>query len=131
MTASTLTANEQALAQEWQARVARFKAGDATAMPEGVTGVGELRIMGRAGDARLPFPRVSHLSDLESLPNDVQFGLVLANHTIETYRAQGAERMVYASAPADSNGVPEPEQITVIDPAKHCDVLIVAPIAGG
>jgi hypothetical protein len=69
--------------------VRRYRAGDATAMPLEVVGLGDLRVFGRAGDAALAFPRVRTLGDLELLPPDVQFGLDLANRTVEAHRRLG------------------------------------------
>lgn len=131
MSTTKLTPDEQKLLCRWQDRLATYRSGDMAAMPVGIVGLGDLRVMGRAGDARLTFPRVKCLSDLDALPDDVRFGLELANRTITAYRAQGAGRMVYASAPPSGQYSPEPEMITMIDPTKHSDILIVAPIAGG
>lgn len=126
-----LTNMEVTLRTQWEERVRRYRASDATAMPPEVVGLGNLRVFGRAGDAVLAFPRVRTLGDLELLPPDVQFGLELANRTVEAYRRQGNGRMVYATAPAISSGIPEPQVVVTIDPTQHADVLIVAPIAGG
>jgi hypothetical protein len=126
-----LTESEVTLRAQWEERVRRYRAGDATAMPTEVVGLGDLRVFGRAGDAALAFPRVRTLGDLELLPPDVQFGLALANRTVEAHRRQGTRRMVYATAPATSSGIPEPQVVATIDPTQHADVLIVAPIAGG
>jgi|GEM_PF-1587383 len=126
-----LTETEVALRAQWQQRVCRYRAGDATAMPPEVVGLGDLRVFGRAGDALLAFPRVRTLGDLELLPPDIQFGLALANRTVEAHRRQGNGRMVYATAPASSSSLPEPQLVATIDPTQHADVLIVAPITGG
>ncbi len=126
-----LTETEVTLRAQWEERVRRYRAGDATAMPPVVVGLGDLRVFGRAGDAVLAFPRVRSLGDLELLPPDVQFGLALANRAVEAHRRQGNGRMVYATAPATARGIPEPQAVATIDPTQHADVLIVAPIAGG
>jgi hypothetical protein len=126
-----LTETEVTLRAQWEERVRRYRAGDATAMPPEVVGLGDLGVFGRAGDAVLAFPRVHTLGDLELLPPDVQFGLALANRTVEAHRRQGNGRMVYATAPATARGIPEPQVVATIDPTQHADVLIVAPIAGG
>lgn len=126
-----LTDSEVTLRAQWEERVRRYRAGEATAMPSEVVGLGELRVFGRAGDATLAFPRLRALGDLELLPPDVQFGLELANRTVEAHRREGHGRMVYATAPATRSGIPEPQVVTTIDPTQHADVLIVAPIAGG
>ena len=126
-----LADTEVALRAQWEERVRRYYAGDAAAMPPEVVGLGDLRVFGRAGDAVLAFPRVRTLGDLELLPADVQFGLALANRAVEAHRRQGNGRMVYATAPVTSSGIPEPQVVTTIDPTQHADVLIVAPIAGG
>lgn len=126
-----LTDPEVALRAQWEERVCRYRAGDATAMPPEVVGLGDLRVFGRAGDAVLAFPQMRTLGDLELLPPDVQFGLALANRTVEAHRRQGNGRMVYATAPATSSSIPEPQVVATIDPTQHSDVLIVAPIAGG
>src|SRR5689334_18400717 len=126
-----LTETEVTLRTQWEERVRRYRAGEVTAMPPEVVGLGDLRVFGRAGDAVLAFPRVRTLGDLELLPADIQLGLALANRTVELHRRQGNGRMVYATAPATARGIPEPQLVTTIDPTQHVDVLIVAPIAGG
>jgi hypothetical protein len=126
-----LSAADIALRAQWEERVRRYQAGEQSALPAEVFGLGGLRGFGRAGDAVLLFPRVRLVSDLELLPPDVQFGLALANRTITAHRQQGSGRMIYATAPATKSGIPEPEVITAIDPTRHADVLIVAPISGG
>ena len=126
-----LAETEVTLRAQWEERVRRYRAGEATAMPPEVVGLGGLRVFGRAGDAVLAFPRVRTLGDLELLPPDVQLGLALANRTVEAHRREGNGRMVYATAPATARGIPEPQVVATIDPTQHADVLIVAPIAGG
>jgi hypothetical protein len=126
-----LTETEVTLRAQWEERVRRYRAGDATVLPPEVIGLGDLRVFGRAGDAVLAFPRVRTLGDLELLPPDIQLGLALANRTVEVHRRQGNGRMVYATAPATARGIPEPQLVATIDPTQHADVLIVAPIAGG
>jgi hypothetical protein len=126
-----LAETEVTLRAQWVERVRRYRAGEATAMPPEVVGLGDLRVFGRAGDAVLAFPRVRTLGDLELLPPDVQLGLALANRTVEAHRREGNGRMVYATAPATARGIPEPQVVATIDPTQHADVLIVAPIAGG
>lgn len=126
-----LNTTEVALRAQWEERVRRYRAGDSAAMPPEVLGLGDLRVFGRAGDAALAFPRIHALADMELLPADVRFGLELANRTVEAHRRQGNGRMVYATAPAGAAGMPEPQVVAAIDPTQHCDVLIVAPIAGG
>ncbi|GAB4198001.1 MAG: hypothetical protein OHK0022_16730 [Roseiflexaceae bacterium] len=130
-TTSQLNDSEIQLRAQWEARVNRYRAGDSAAMPPEVIGLGGLRVFGRAGDAVLCFPRVRNAADLELLPEDVRFGLALANRTIEAHRQQGGGRMIYAATPITGRQLPEPEVITVIDPTRHDDVLIVAPISGG
>jgi hypothetical protein len=39
--------------------------------------------------------------------------------------------MIFATTPAVEGRLPEPEPIERIDPTKHADILIVAPISGG
>jgi hypothetical protein len=68
-----LTAEEMALKQQWEARVARYQAGEADALPAEVAGLGVLRVMGRSGDKAVAFPRVQR-SALATLPANVQFG---------------------------------------------------------
>ena len=130
-TTTQLTNDEVALRKQWDERVRRFQAGDRAAMPPEVVGLGGLRVFGRSGDAVLTFPRLRHLSEVELLPPDVQFGLALANRTVAAHQQQGSGRMVYATAPATRTETPEPEVVTAIDPTRHTDVLIVAPISGG
>ena len=117
--------DEVALRAAWEARVQRARAGDSTALPEGVR-LGTLRVFGRSGDQPLAFPVIRAIADLELLPPDVQFGLELANRAVTAFGAQGGNRMTFASTPGE-----DAEQITVIDPTKHTDVLLVGAIAGG
>ena len=126
-----LSAEDIALRAQWEERVHRYKAGDMSALPPEVIGLGGLRTFGRAGDGVLVFPRVRFVADLELLPPDVQFGLALANRAITAHRQQGSGRMIFAAAPATSTIAPQPEAITAIDPTRHADVLIVASISGG
>lgn len=117
--------DEVALLAQWKARVERARAGDETALPAGVT-LGTLRVFGRSGDQPVAFPVIEAIADLELMPPDVQFGLEIANRTITAFGAQGGSRMAFASAPGE-----DAEQITVLDPTKHTDVLLVGAIAGG
>jgi hypothetical protein len=126
-----LTDDEIALRAQWDERVRRYQAGDLSALPPEVIGLGGLRVFGRAGDAVLAFPRMRYLSDLELLPPDIQFGLTLVNRTVAAHQQQGNGRMIYATAPASREGIPVPELVTTIDPTRHADVLIVAPLSGG
>lgn len=128
---TTLTAQEQELWAAWQARVHRYRAGDTAALPPEVIGLGSLRVFGRAGDAVMPFPRVRMLSDLDSLPADVQLGMQIAERTVTAYRTRGIGRMIYSTAPAIDGRAPEPKVVDTIDPTRDLDILIVAPIAGG
>ncbi len=87
-----LTDDEIALRAQWDERVRRYQAGDLSALPPEVIGLGGLRVFGRAGDAVLAFPRMRYLSDLELLPPDIQFGLTLVNRTVAAHQQQGNGR---------------------------------------
>jgi hypothetical protein len=124
-----LTAEEMALKQQWEARVARYQAGDADALPAEVAGLGMLRVMGRSGDEALAFPRVQR-SALATLPADVQFGVALAERTLDAHRQGGAGRMVYVVA-EQGQPLAEPKPLTTLDPFRDTEILVVAPLAGG
>lgn len=124
-----LTADELALKQQWEARVARYVAGETDALPPEVAGLGTLRVMGRSGDEALAFPRVQR-SALATLPADVQFGVTLAERTLDAQRQAGASRMVYVVA-EEGQTLAEPKPLITLDPFRDTEILVVAPIAGG
>ncbi len=127
-----LTIEENVLWQEWQELVRRYRGGDAKALPKPIVGLGELRVCGWAGDTMISFPRVQRLSDLAQLPEHIQLGLAIAERTISAHQASGVGRMVYATPVPTSagHGLPAAELVRKLDPSRHADVLIVAPITG-
>jgi hypothetical protein len=98
-------------------------------LPLGVAGLGKLRVMGRSGDEAMAFPQVQR-SALATLPANVQFGVALAERTLDAHRQTGAGCMVYVVA-EQGQRLAEPKPLTTLDPFRDTEILVVAPIAGG
>lgn len=88
-----------------------------------VQGVGQIRVMGKSGDAALQFPRITSLAALTELEPDEQYAVLAAQRVIE--QAQEQDRTVFAVAPGQ-----QPERLTAFKPDAE-SLMIVARIAGG
>jgi hypothetical protein len=89
----------------------------------GVLGLGQIRVMGKSGDATLQFPRIASLDALSELAPDEQYAVQAAQAIIE--QAQHESRTVFAVEPGH-----EPERLTEYRPDAE-SLMIVARIAGG
>lgn len=108
------------LAQRWEERV---RAG--TFSP-GVTGVGEIRVFGRAGDARVAYPRIASLTVLDSLSEEERYAIQFADRvTVEHARMS---RPLFAVRPGSALGG---EKISSFDPTRGEDILVLSQIRGG
>jgi len=88
-----------------------------------VQGIGQIRVMGRSGDATLQFPRITSLAALTELEPDEQYAVLAAQRIIE--QAQEQSRTVFAVAPGQ-----QPERLTAFKPDAE-SLMVVARIAGG
>ncbi len=88
-----------------------------------VIAVGQIRVMGRSGDAALQFPRITSLDALGELEPDEQYAIQAAQAIIA--HAQVQQRAVFAVQPGQS-----PERLTDFRPDAE-SLMIVARVAGG
>jgi hypothetical protein len=115
------TLSNEELARRWQARVATGT------FSHNVIGVGEIRIMGRSGDAATTFPRILSLTVLSELEPDEQWAVRQAEVVVE--QAQANRRAIFAVAPGTTD-------LTTPVPVRHFDpqaesLIVVARVAGG
>ena len=92
--------NEQTLLTAWNARVARFQAGDQAAFSPGVVGLGEMRVFGGSGDLPATYPQISSLDRLDDLAPDERFAVNRLAYTAQ--RAFAGRRAVAAAAPGQA-----------------------------
>src|SRR2546429_6829905 len=65
----TTLVNEEALARRWKERCASSQ------FSQAVLGLGTIRVMGKAGDAPVQFPRITSLDTLSALEPDEQWAV--------------------------------------------------------
>ena len=89
------------LAARWAMRL------QASQFSEGVAGVGEVRIMGKSGDAAVAYPRLNPGVDIATLAADEQWAVGIAEQIIA--EAVGKSRMVVSvptgGSPTDAERV--------------------------
>jgi len=88
-----------------------------------ILGIGQIRVMGKSGDAAVQFPRIASLAALGELEPDEQYAVQAAQRLVE--QAAEQNRSVFAVAP----GQP-PERVSEFHPDAE-SLLIVARVAGG
>ncbi len=113
------TQTNEALARQWQERVRT------RTFSQAVQGVGTIRIMGKAGDAPLAFPRITSLEALSSLAPDEQWALRAAQVLVE--QAPSQQRSVFAVGEGGAN---QPERVTSFEPMAE-SLIVVSRVAGG
>jgi hypothetical protein len=113
---------EQELQQRWAARCA------SGTFSAGVQGVGTIRVMGKAGDAPITFPRITSLDALGTLEPDEQWAVQAAQALVTQARAQ--ERTVFNVLPAEAGVASQPQAVTTFDPNAE-SLMIVSMIRGG
>lgn len=106
-----------ALEQAWKERCAKGN------LSKAVLGIGEIRVMGKSGDAAIQFPRIASLDALATLEPDEQYAALAAQRIVEQAREQ--QRTVFAGLPGQI-----PERITEFRTTDE-SLMIVARIAGG
>jgi hypothetical protein len=114
--------NEGALARRWKERCASGQ------FSQAVLGLGTIRVMGKAGDAPVKFPRIPSLDALGTLEPDEQW-VVQAAQAIVT-QACNQRRPVLAAAPPQPGSLPMPKPVTTFYPSVET-LLVTSIIRGG
>jgi len=114
--------NEETLAQRWKERCA---SGDFSQV---VLGLGTIRIMGKAGDAPVQFPRITSLDALDMLEPDEQWAVKAAQAIVT--QACNQRRPVLATSIPQSGLTPNPTPVTIFDPKVEL-LLVTSLIRGG
>lgn len=97
--------------EAWAARVARYQAGDTSALPPGVK-LGTLKVMGSSGDEPKYFPAVETLDGIREMPRDMVTALEFAQTVVET----AFKRKVQVGVGANIFNF---EKTTVFDPTQQ------------
>src|SRR5260370_42654595 len=119
----TTLVNEDALARRWKERCASGK------FSQAVLGLGTIRVMGKAGDAPIQFPRITSLDALGALEPDEQWAVQAAQAIVA--QACNQRRPVLATAiPQPGALLPTPKPVTVFDPSFEL-LLVTSLIRGG
>src|SRR5260370_12083305 len=110
MTGETETAlvNEEALARRWKERCASSQ------FSQAVLGLGTIRVMGKAGDAPVHFPRITSLDALSTLEPDEQWAVQSAQAIVT--HACNQRRSVLAASSPQPGSLPMPKPATTFDP---------------
>jgi hypothetical protein len=118
----TPSINEETLAQRWKERCA---SGDFSQV---VLGLGTIRVMGKAGDAPVQFPRIPSLDALDMLESEEQWAVKAAQAIVT--QACNQRRPVLAMSIPQPGLTPNPTLITIFDPKVEL-LLVTSLIRGG
>jgi hypothetical protein len=119
---ATPSINEETLAQRWKERCTSGE------FSQTVLGLGTIRIMGKAGDAPVQFPRIPSLETLEMLEPDEQWAVKTAQAIVT--QACSQHRPVLATPIPQPGLTPTPKPVTVFDPSVEL-LLVTSLIRGG
>jgi len=111
--------SDRELQRTWEARVQRGQ------FSRNVLGVGSIRVMGKAGDAPVVFPRIASLDLLPSLEPDEQWAVHQAEAIVQ--QAQRESRTVFDTSAGQVEGA---RRVSTFDPSIKT-LMVVARIAGG
>jgi hypothetical protein len=114
--------NEEALACRWKERCASGQ------FSRAVLGLGTIRVMGKAGDAPVQFPRIPSLDALDTLEPDEQWAVQAAQAIVT--QACNQHRPVLAAAPPQPGSLPIAKPVTTFDPSIET-LLVTSLIRGG
>jgi hypothetical protein len=95
---------------------------------ESVLGLGTIRVMGKAGDAPVQFPRIHSLDAPGTLEPDEQWAVQAAQSIVT--QACNQRRTVLAATPSQSGTLPTLKPVTVFDPGFEI-LLVTSLIRGG
>lgn len=118
----TALINERTLARRWKERCASGE------FSQNVLGLGTIRVMGKAGDAPVQFPRISSLDALDTLEPDEQWAVQAAQAIVT--QACNQHRTVLATAIPQPDILPTPKPVTAFDPSVEI-LLVTSMIQGG
>jgi hypothetical protein len=118
----TAFVNEETLARHWKERCASGE------FSQAVLGLGTIRVMGKAGDAAVQFPRIPSLDILGTLEPDEQWAVQTAQAIVT--QACNQRRKVLATASLQASVLPTPRAVTVFDPRVEI-LLVTSMIRGG
>jgi hypothetical protein len=118
----TAFVNEASLARRWKERctIGEFS--------QSVLGLGTIRVMGKAGDAPVQFPRITSLDALGTLELDEQWAVQAAQAIVTQACTQ--HRPVLVATPPQSGVLPTAKPVTAFDPSAEI-LLVTSMIRGG
>jgi hypothetical protein len=114
--------NEATLARRWKERCASGQ------FSQSVLGLGTIRVMGKAGDAAVQFPRIPSLDTLGTLEPDEQWAVQAAQAIVT--QACNQRRTVLAAIPSQSGTLPTLKPVKIFDPNVET-ILVTSLIRGG
>ena len=113
---------QEALLQRWQERMR------SNTFSPAVKGVGMVRVMGRAGDAPVCYPRIESLAALETLEPDERAAVEYAEQVVREHRRAG--RSVVAPSAGVGGALPGSSKVREFDPTWP-SIIILSRITGG
>ena len=117
-----LLSEQEALLQRWQERVRTGNFSSA------VKGVGMVRVMGRAGDAPVSYPRIESLAALETLEPDERAAVQYAEQVVREHQRAG--RNAVAPSAGTGRALPGSNRVREFDPTWP-SIIILSRITGG
>jgi hypothetical protein len=114
--------SQEELLRRWEARVKK-----GTFSPA-VKGLGTVRVMGRAGDAPVRYPRIETLAALETLEPDERAAVQYAEEVVQAHQRAG--RSIVAPTGGAGTALPGSQKVRQFDPTCP-DVIILSRIVGG
>ena len=114
--------SQEELLRRWEARVRK-----GTFSPA-VQGLGTVRVMGRAGDAPVRYPRIETLAALDTLEPDERAAVEYAEEVVRAHQRAG--RSVVAPTGGAGAALPGSQKVRQFDPTWP-DVIILSRIVGG
>jgi hypothetical protein len=115
-----VTPEEQTLLAQWQERITR------QAFSPGVVGVGQIAVMGAAGDEPVYWPRITSLAVLDDLAPDERCAAQYAQRVADAQR-NAPGRALFAIQPGQGTGWPT----ATLDLTASHDLLILIAQQGG
>lgn len=113
---------QEELLRRWEARIK-----EGTFSPA-VKGLGTVRVMGRAGDAPVHYPRIESLAALDTLAPDERAAVEYAEEVVRAHQRAG--RSVVAPTGGAGAALPGSQKVRQFDPTWP-DVIILSRITGG
>jgi hypothetical protein len=123
-TAENVTAliNKETLALRWKERCVSGE------LSQAVLGLGTIRVMGKAGDTAVQFPRIPSMDALCTLEPDEQWAVQAAQAIVT--QAHNQRRTVLAAIALQTGTLPTLQLVTMFDPNVET-LLVTSLIRGG